>query len=151
MGSIYVWGSMQACVDGNAECVFPCPSFMYTDDEIRTQYAAYIASGLLSFPLNVFLLATLVKMGKKDRAKVQSGIKHAAAMGALYAFWDIFLVTALYTDMACGCGTGNNADLELGTEICQGESIACQFSKVSIFLLLSIFYWITALCVKVFA
>ncbi len=144
---VLLW--FQACVDGNAECVFPCPSFMYTDEEIRTQYAAYIASGLLSFPLNVFLLATLVKMGKKGRAKVQSGIKHAAAIGALYAFWDIFLVTALYTDMACGCGPDSNADLEFGTEICQGESIACRFSKVSIFLLMSIFYWITTLMTKV--
>jgi hypothetical protein len=141
---------VQACVDSTAQCVMPCPSFMYEDSEVHVQWIAYVLPGLLSLPLNLFLTASLVKMSANSRAKVASGIKHASVLGLVYAFVAVIPVTALYTDVACGCGPDSGITEE-GTELCQGEGLACKISRFSVFLLMSIFYWITCIVAKLFA
>ena len=84
------------------------------------------------------------------RKKVQTGIKHAAVLGLIYALMDVVVVATLFTDVACGCEDGGTDNPAFGTIACQGSSFPCKVSKNSVFVLMAAFYWICTLCMRVF-
>jgi hypothetical protein len=128
----------EVCVDGSLTCVHTCPSFIYDNDDWNSMWLAYVIPGLFSFCLNAFLLVLLGFMGHHERKKVPFQTQAMFAMGFLFSLVDIVPVSVLYTSLPCHCDDEQYND----TSICQGESTYCAISRLSVFMLVSIFYTI---------
>jgi hypothetical protein len=128
----------EVCVDGSLACAHTYPSFICDDDDWHSTWLACVIPGLFSFCLNAFLLSLLVIMGHRERKNIPFQTQAMFAMGFLFSLADIVPVSVLCTSLPCLCDDEQHND----TSIYQGESTHCATSRLSVFMLVSIFYTI---------
>jgi hypothetical protein len=124
-------------------CVFPCVSFLYTREQIDSQYSAYVATGLTGMVANFSLIAWcsssfLFEWTQKRRGKKTKGwstfptfVFMCAVLGFLFGVIDTIPVALLKFDLPCSDGCTD--------EFCHGSGLVCKVAQPSEYLLLLVF------------
>ncbi len=133
--------------DGScAECIFPCPSPMYSDHEYEAMWLVYIIPSLISIPANVVLLYALYKPGnKKFRKSKPFHIIACAILGLCFSVLDTTAVAAFYSDLPCSTDTG-----EPCTNCKGGNSSMCFWNRATIHILQSMFFFMAFMILNVY-
>jgi hypothetical protein len=116
-------------------CFNICPdSFLFTEGEYRGMWLAYIIPGLVSLPLNVFVSGGFI-LGKKTVFKgSRPFLRIAGLLALLWVLLDVVPSAIVYTEMYC------NDDTTVG----YGEKTYCQFSRGTVHIMQSMYYWMAA-------
>jgi hypothetical protein len=124
-------------------CVFPCVSFLYTPEQIDSQFSAYVATGLTGMVANFSLIAwysssLLFEWDQKRRGKKKKGwstlpkfVFICAVLGFLFGVIDTIPVALLEFNLPCSDGCID--------EFCHGSGLACKVAQPSEYLLLLVF------------
>ncbi len=108
-------------------CLFPCPSFVFTESEYKEMLIVSTVFGLLALFGNIFMLLTDILQSSKSR---NHGILSVTVtLGVLWCCIEILPALFLGNSVACDCDT----------ELCYHNNIACSISEVSIFILQALF------------
>jgi hypothetical protein len=102
-------------------------------------WLAYIVPGLIGMCLCMVQLLLNVPC-KKDRKKSPVFTSVYCSLAIIFCLVDTIPVAALFTDLPCA---GGNTILD------KGDGALCAVNRVSICLLLSIYYWMAAHCVDI--
>jgi hypothetical protein len=124
-------------------CVFPCLSFLYTHEQLDSQFSAYVATGLIGMVANFSLIARysssfLFEWNQKRRGKKKKGwstlptfVFNCAVLGFLFGLIDTIPAALLKFDLPCSDGCID--------EFCHGRGLACKVAQPSEYLLLLVF------------
>jgi hypothetical protein len=123
---------------GDVPCVLPCQLPVYSEAEMRRMWLAYITPGLIGTLLCVIELPPIFKKKIDSRNHGALFTLVYLSLAILFGLVDTIPVSTLFTDIPCGAGD---------TVLNKGEGIACTLNRVSVCLLLSIYYWMAAHCI----
>jgi hypothetical protein len=135
-------------------CVFPCTSFLYTPEQLDSQFSAYVATGLTGMVANFSLIAWhsssfLFKWSQKRRGKKEKGwstlptfVFMCAVLGFLFGVIDTILAALLKFDLPCSDGCTD--------EFCHGSGLACKVAQPSEYLLLLVFCILLGILVELY-
>ncbi len=124
-------------------CVFPCRSFLYTREQLDSQFAAYVSTGLTGMVVNFFLIAWYSssflfewiqkRSGKKKKrwSTLPTFVFMCAVLGFLFGSIDTIPAALLKFDLPCSDGCID--------EFCHGSGLACKVAEPSEYLLLLVF------------
>jgi hypothetical protein len=124
-------------------CVFPCTCFLYTREQLDSQFSAYVATGLIGMVANLSLIAWysssfLFEWNQKRRGKKKKGwstlptfVFNCAVLGFLFGLIDTIPAALLKFDLPCSGGCID--------EFCYGNGLACKVAQPSEYLLLLVF------------
>jgi hypothetical protein len=125
------------------KCVFPCVSFLYTWEQIDSQFSAYIITGLIGMVANFSLIALdatsrIYEWIQKRRGKREKGwstlptfVVLCAVLGLLFGLIDTIPAAILKFDLPCS--------EDCIHEFCHGDGLACKVAQPSEYLLLLVF------------
>jgi hypothetical protein len=136
------------------QCVFPCVSFLYTREQLDSQFSAYVTTGLIGMVANFSLVAwhsssLLFKWNQKRRGKKTKGwstlptfVFNCAVLGFLFGLIDTIPAVLLKFDLPCSDGCID--------EFCHGSGLACKVAQTSEYLLLLIFCILLGILVELY-
>jgi hypothetical protein len=135
-------------------CVFPCVSFLYTREQLDSQFTAYVATGLTGMVANFSLIAWysssfLFEWIQRRRGKKKKGwstlptfVFVCAVLGFLFGVIDTIPAALLKFDLPCSDGCTD--------EFCHGSGLACKVAQPSEYLLLLVFCILLGTLVEVY-
>jgi hypothetical protein len=136
------------------QCVFACVSFLYTAEQIDSQFSTYVATGLTGMVANFSLIAWhsssfLFEWNQKRRGKKKKGwsalptfVFVCAVLGFLFGVIDTIPVALLKFDLPCSDGCTD--------EFCHGSGLACKVAQSSEYLLLLVFCILLGVLVELY-
>jgi hypothetical protein len=113
-------------------CHFPCPSTIYSSSEYASQHLAYVLPAFVALPITATLL--FQTMFRKKTHGLPVPIQFCAVLSLLYIVVGPVLSSILYHDLPCGCAT----------DLCTGENALCDVSRISVFCIQAIQYFVVA-------
>ncbi len=135
-------------------CVLPCVSFLYTREQLHSQFSAYVATGLIGMVANFSLIAWysssfLFEWNQKRRGKKKKGwstlptfVFNCALLGFLFGLIDTIPVALLKFDLPCSDGCID--------EFCHGNGLACKVAQPSEYLFLLIYCILLGILVELY-
>jgi hypothetical protein len=135
-------------------CVFSCTSFLYTPEQIDSQFSAYVSTGLIRIVANLSLVAwhsssLLFEWNQKRRGGKKKGwsilptfVFMCAVLGFMFGLIDAIPAALLKFDLPCSDGCTD--------EFCHGSGLACKVAQPSEYLLLLIFYILLGVLVELY-
>lgn len=114
--------------------VFSCLSFLFTSDQIDTQFAVYLFTGLMAMVINAFLVVSYLYTSQKSKKKdnrLPTFVGSCALLGVIFASVDTLPTAALKLELSCRDGCTD--------EFCHGDSFLCKLQQPSEYLLLGVF------------
>ena len=119
---------------GDPPCVLPCVLPSYSDQDIRNMWYAYVIPGIAGLVLCGIHVGTSLAGGIMRKRKQETPFTLIyCSLGVAFACIDTITVAVLYTDLPC---PGD-------TILKKGESFPCVLNRLSVCLLMSIYYWVT--------
>jgi hypothetical protein len=125
-------------------CLYPCPSFLFTDDEYSSLTLCLGIPGVVALFGNVYMLFTpyiravarkKAKLTGKSKSEANTFLcKGAPVAGLFYCLVEPLPALTMGTDVACECGT----------EDCYQTGSLCKASEMGVFALQSCLMWLTA-------
>ncbi len=135
-------------------CVFPYVSFLYTREQLDSQFSAYIATGLIGIVANISLVAwhsssLRFQWSQKRRGGKKKGwstlptfVFKCAVLGLLFGLIDTIPAAPLKFDLPCSDGCID--------EFCHGSGLACKIAQPSEYLLLLVFCILLGILVELY-
>jgi hypothetical protein len=125
------WDGTTVCAQ---PCLGPCPYPFYDEEEYRMQWAFYVVPALVSLPMNAYIFGGFWFGRKGAHKKSRPAVQIAVFLALAWTLVDAIPSALLYTDTYC------QGDYSFS----RGETTWCHFSRGTIHIVQSMYYWIVA-------